>query len=111
MNRPLVPREIRTVFSGRVFTVTVETIDLPKGGELKAEIVRHAPSVVIIPETDAGEIILVRQYRHALGRSAWELPAGSADPNENLEAAARRECHEEIELIPSRLERLGSFFP
>ena len=61
--------------------------------------------------TDAGEIVLVRQYRHAIGRWAWELPAGSLKPGEDPEAAAVRECHEEIGLVPGAVERLGAFFP
>jgi len=108
---PIVPKEIRTVFQGRVFTVRVETISLPKGGELQAEIVRHPGSVVIIPVTAQNEIVLVRQYRPAIGRWAWELPAGSLKPGEDVERAAIRECHEEIGLLPSRLEALGSFYP
>src|SRR5687767_9557900 len=111
MEGPIVPREIHTVYRGRVFTLQIETITLPKGGELKAEIIRHPGSVVIVPVTDAGEIILVRQYRHAIGRKAWELPAGSLKPGEDPEKAAIRECHEEIELIPSSVEPLGAFFP
>lgn len=111
MNDPIVPREIRKVFEGRVFTVQVETITLPKGGELMAEIVRHPGSVVLVPMTASGEILLVRQYRHAIGRWAWELPAGSLKHGEDPEAAARRECHEEIGLIPTALRRAGSFFP
>ena len=111
MDQPIVPHEIRTVFEGRIFKVQVETITLPRGGELKAEIVRHPGSVVIIPTTDAGEIILVRQYRHAIGRWAWELPAGSLKPAEDPREAAVRECHEEIGLVPGRIERLGAFFP
>jgi ADP-ribose pyrophosphatase len=106
-----VPREIQTIYRGRIFTVQVETITLPKGGELKAEIIRHPGSVVIVPVTDAGEIVLVQQYRHAIGRSAWELPAGSLKPGEDIERAAIRECHEETGLIPSRVQRVGSFFP
>jgi ADP-ribose pyrophosphatase len=111
MNKPIVPREIRKVYEGRIFTVQVETVTLPNGHELKADIVRHPGSVVIIPVTDSGEIILVRQYRHAIGRFAWELPAGSLKPSEDVEAAARRECHEEVGLLPSTLTSLGSFFP
>ena len=107
----IVPREIRTVFQGRIFTVQIETIPLPKGGELQAEIVRHPGSVVIIPVTAENEIVLVRQYRHAIGRWAWELPAGSLKPGEDIERAAIRECQEETGWIPSRIERLGSFFP
>ena len=110
-DKSIVPREIRKIYQGRIFTVQIETIALPKGGELKAEVVRHPGSVVIVPVTDAGEIILVRQYRHAIGRSAWELPAGSLKDGEDPDKAAVRECHEEIGLIPSRVERLGAFYP
>ena len=111
MNRPVVPRETRKVFEGRIFSVSVESITLPRGERLEAEIVRHPGSVVLIPVTDMGEIVLVRQYRHAIGRWAWELPAGSLKNGEEPERAAARECHEEIGLIPSRMERLGAFFP
>jgi ADP-ribose pyrophosphatase len=111
MNRPIVPTRIRKGFEGRIFSVNVETVTLPRGERLDAEIVRHPGSVVLIPVTDAGEIVLVRQYRHAIGRWAWELPAGSLKDGEDPEKAAVRECHEEIGLVPSRMERLGSFFP
>ena len=113
MNResPIVPREVRKVFEGRIFSVQIETLTLPKGHELKAEIVRHPGSVVLIPVTDEGTIILVRQYRPPLGRWAWELPAGSLKPGEDVEQAARRECHEEIGLVPGRLDKLGAFYP
>jgi len=111
MDKPIVATEIRKVFQGRIFAVQVETITLPKGGELKAEIIRHPGSVVIIPVTNTGEIVLVRQYRHAIGRSAWELPAGSLKANEDVEKAAIRECHEEIGLVPTRIDKLGAFFP
>ena len=111
MENPLLPHEIQKVYSGRVFDVVVETVTLPKGHVLRAEIVRHPVSVVILPLTPAGEVILVRQYRHAVGRWMWELPAGSLDPGEEAEKAAVRECHEEINFVPGRVERLGAFFP
>jgi ADP-ribose pyrophosphatase len=111
MDKPIVPREIRKIFDGRVFSVQIESIPLPGGGELNAEIIRHPGSVVIIPVTADGRIILVRQYRPAIGRWAWELPAGSLKPHEDVERAAGRECHEEIGLVAAQLEKLGSFFP
>jgi ADP-ribose pyrophosphatase len=111
MERPIIPARIRKVFEGRIFSVNVETITLPRGGQLEAEIVRHPGSVVLVPLTDKDEIVLVRQYRPAIGRMAWELPAGSLKHGEDPTAAAIRECHEEIGLIPSSLETLGSFFP
>lgn len=109
--KPAVPHQIRKVFEGRIFSVVVESITTRKGGRMDVEIVRHPGSVVLIPMTDKGEIILVRQYRHSIGRLAWELPAGTLQPNEEPEQAARRECHEEIGLLPSQLETLGTFYP
>ena len=111
MTKPIVPTQIRKVFQGRIFTVNVESITLPRGHQLDAEVVRHPGSVVLIPVTHEGDIILVQQYRHPIGRSAWELPAGSLKEGENLKAGALRECQEEIGLIPSALELIGSLFP
>lgn len=111
MNRPVVPHRIRRVFEGRVFSVSVESLTLPGGLPLEAEIVRHPGSVVLIPITPAGEVVLVRQYRPAIGRWAWELPAGSLKPGEDPAQAAGRECQEEIGLIPGSLEPLGGFYP
>jgi ADP-ribose pyrophosphatase len=101
----------RTIYEGRIFTVQTETVRLPNGNELDAEIIRHPGSVVIVPVTHTGEIVLVRQFRPAIGRFAWELPAGSLKPGEDPEKAAVRECHEETGLVPGRIERLGAFYP
>jgi ADP-ribose pyrophosphatase len=111
MNEPIVPHQNRTVFEGRMFAVNIESITLPRGERLDAEIVRHPGSAVLIPVTADGAILLVRQYRHAIGRFAWELPAGSLKPGEDPATAAARECHEEVGLIPSAIEHLGGFFP
>jgi len=111
MDTPIVPSKIRKVFQGRVFSVQIESITLPKGHALDAEIVRHPGSVVIVPMNGSNEIALVRQYRHAVGRNTWEIPAGSLEPGEDPRAAARRECREEVGLVADRLEPLGSFFP
>jgi ADP-ribose pyrophosphatase len=110
-DRPIVPREIKKVYDGRIFTVQIETITLPRGHELQAEVIRHPGSVVLIPVTASGDILLVRQYRPPLGRWAWELPAGSLKPGEDVEKAAKRECQEELGLVPERLDTLGAFFP
>ena len=111
MSKPIVPTEIRRVFQGRIFTVNIESITLPRGHHLAAEIIRHPGAVVLVPVTNEGEIILVRQYRHAIGRWAWELPAGSLKPGEHPHAAALRECQEETGMIAGALQPLGSFFP
>jgi ADP-ribose pyrophosphatase len=111
MNEPIVPTETRKIYEGRIFTLQIETVTLPKGGELKAEVIRHPGSVVIIPRTHDGKVVLVRQYRPAIGRWVWELPAGSLKPGESIEPAARRECHEETGRIAGSLTPLGGFYP
>lgn len=101
----------RRVFEGRIFDVTVDRVRLPHGKVAELEVVRHEGSVVLLPLTARGTLLLVRQYRHAAGRSLWELPAGSLEPGEDPDAAAARECHEELGLIPERLERLATLYP
>ncbi len=71
---------------------------------------RHPPSVVLIPIDDDGRVVLVRQYRPSVDRELWELPAGSLEPGETAEAAAARECEEEIGLAPASVERLRDSF-
>jgi ADP-ribose pyrophosphatase len=67
--------------------------------------------VVLIPQPSPDEVILIRQYRHAIGRWIWELPAGTLDPGEAPRAAARRECEEEIGLSPKHVRQVGAFYP
>ena len=99
------------VFEGRVFSIDVETLRLPDGSDHQVETVRHRPSVVLLPMQDDDHVILIRQYRHSIRRQIWELPAGSLDPGEAAESAARRECEEEIALVPGQIERLRGVFP
>jgi len=99
------------VFTGRVFSVEIEEVSLPDGRRYQLETVRHRPSVVLLPMKDDGHVILIRQFRFSVGRELWELPAGSLDPGETAEAAAARECEEEIRLVPGRVERLRGLFP
>jgi len=99
------------VYKGRVFSVEAGKLTFPNGREHDVTIVRHAPSVVLIPVEDDGRVVLVRQYRAPIDRMTWEFPAGSLDAGESADAAARRECEEEIGRVPERLERLGSWYP
>lgn len=100
-----------TGYTGRVFTVTADRVRLPHGRETTLDIVRHRGSVVMIPLPDPEHVILIRQYRYALDRWIWELPAGSLDPGESPEPAAARECEEEIGLVPATVEFLGAWYP
>jgi ADP-ribose diphosphatase len=99
------------VYKGRVFSVEVENKRFPDGREHEIAVVRHPPSVVLIPVEDDGRVVLIRQYRATLDRYLWEFPAGSMDPDESEDTAAARECEEEIGRVPHRIERLGAWYP
>jgi ADP-ribose pyrophosphatase len=99
------------VYKGRVFSVEQAQVTLPNGREVTIDVVRHPRSVVLIPMPTPASVVLVRQYRAAVNQWLWELPAGSVDEGEEPEAAARRECHEEIGQVPQAVMRLGTFLP
>ena len=99
------------IYRGRVFSVTVDEVRYQDGRMVKMECVRHRGSVVLLPMTAPDRILLVRQYRYVVNRWLWELPAGTLEPNETLEAAALRECHEEVGKIAGRARKLSRFFP
>jgi ADP-ribose pyrophosphatase len=99
------------VYKSRVFSVEETRRRFPNGQEHDIVVVRHSASVVLIPVEDDGRVVLIKQYRASVDRELWELPAGRVDEGESAEAAARRECEEEIGRVPARIERLGAFYP
>ena len=99
------------VFKGRVFSVEVDRRRFPNGSEHDVAIVRHSPSVVIIPMREDGQLILIRQYRASVDRELWEVPAGRVDTGESPEDAVVRECEEEIGLVPRTLQRIRGLYP
>lgn len=101
----------QTIYTGRIISLHLDRVTLPHGATVNMELVRHPGSVVMIPMPSPTEVILVRQYRYAVGRALWEFPAGSLDPGESPVVGAARECHEEIGLIPGRIEQVGFFYP
>jgi ADP-ribose pyrophosphatase len=103
--------ESARVFAGKVFSVDRDKVRMPNGRTVTVDIVRHTKSVVLVPVPEPGKVILVRQYRYAVNAFLWELPAGSVDEGETPDAAARRECHEEIGLVPSTVVRLSAMYP
>jgi ADP-ribose diphosphatase len=103
--------DMTTIYKGRVFSVETGTRRFPNGEEHEVEIVRHSPSVVLIPIQGDGRVVIVKQYRAPLDREMWEFPAGRVNDGESAEDAARRECEEEIGLVPHRIERLRGLYP
>jgi ADP-ribose pyrophosphatase len=71
----------------------------------------QADYVTIVARLPDGRLPIVRQFRPAVGSETWELPAGLLEPDEDAEAAARRELLEETGTAPLKVLDLGSFFP
>ena len=97
----------RRVYAGRVVRVDVEHVRLPRGSECELEIIRHQGAAAVVPITADGQVLLVRQYRHATGGYILEVPAGKLDPGESPESCALREVEEETGFQPHRLAPLG----
>jgi len=99
----------RRVYEGHVINVRVDTVDA--GGETHEwEVVEHAGAVVVIPRPSPDEMVLVRQYRHPLGKQTWEVCAGGVDPGETPHDAALRELREETGFRARTLRRLWSAY-
>ena len=101
---------VHTVYEGRVFSVEVDLVTLLDGREHEIAIVRHGPSIVLIPVQEDGNVILVRQYRHATGTRLLEICAGGLKPGEDPLEAARRELEEETGYLAGKLVERARFW-
>jgi ADP-ribose pyrophosphatase len=102
----------RLIFDGTVLHVYRDEIYLPNGKEGYREFCGHNGAVCVVPVTDEGEVILVRQYRYAVGQMMLEIPAGKLDtPDEDPTSAALRELREETGATCRSLTYMGVYFP
>ena len=100
----------RSIYSGRIVDLAVETVELPNGSRCELELIRHPGAAAVVPLLDDGQVLLVRQYRHAAGGWIHEVPAGKLDAGEAPESCAARELEEETGYRAGRLEALGWIF-
>jgi ADP-ribose pyrophosphatase len=99
----------REVFCGEIITVRVDDVETADGHLSTREVVEHRGAVGIVCVHE-GEIVLVRQYRHAPGEELLEIPAGKVDAGEEPESTARRELVEEVGLRANALEHLTTYY-
>ena len=102
--------ESQCLHRGRVFDVFAESVRLPSGLRQDLDLVVHGGAVCIAAQRADGELVLVRQYRHAAGDWMLEIPAGRLEAGEDPLVAARRELEEETGLRAGHWELLSSFF-
>lgn len=102
--------ESQKIYAGNILTLRVDTVLLPNGRKATREVVEHPGAVAVVPITNEGKIVLVRQYRYPVARELLEIPAGKLQVGEDPAACARRELSEETGFLCDQLEPLAQFF-
>lgn len=105
------PVSSREVYRGRIVHLFEDTVRLPNGKLASREVMRHPGAVAVVPLTQDGDVILVRQYRYPFAEALLEIPAGKLDAGEQPENCARRELEEETGVEAAELIPLGEFYP
>ncbi len=100
----------KTVFTGRVLDVGVENHQMPNGRQSSFEIIRHPGGAAVLPVLPDGRILLIRQFRPAIGEMIYEIPAGRLEPGESAQECAGRELMEEVGYSAAQIVPLGGFW-
>jgi ADP-ribose pyrophosphatase len=109
VDKPVVESS-RRVFTGRVFNVRLDQLRYEDGTGHRCDVVEHRGSFTIIAVPQPGHVVLVRQYRHPVRAVLWELPAGTAEADEDPVSGAARELREETGYRAGRIRPLGALF-
>jgi ADP-ribose pyrophosphatase len=100
-----------TLYEGRVFKLLRENVTLKNGVTVDLDIIHHPGASAMIPMSGNDNVILIKQYRHAIGNFIWEIPAGTLVPNETPLECAKRELKEETGFSANIWQKLGEITP
>lgn len=96
------------IYKGRIVNLLRTLVELPNGRKRWLEIVEHPGAVAVVPMISPGEVVLIRQYRHAAEGFIWEIPAGILEKGETPLSCAKRELIEEIGYSAGKMKKLLS---
>ncbi len=102
---------VKNLYRGKIFDVALEKVSLPNGVTKDREVIRHPGAAAMVPLLDDGKVVLIRQYRHAVGKFLWEIPAGTLEHGERPMECARRELVEETGHEATSFEKLAEILP
>jgi ADP-ribose pyrophosphatase len=100
----------RRIYEGRVVSLRLDTVRLRNGRLAEREVVEHGGAVATVALNEANNVLLVNQFRAAVGTRLLELPAGTIEAGEKAEACALRELREETGYTASHIEELYTFY-
>ena len=101
----------KKIFEGKVIKVRVDEVAMPDGSTATREFVEHPGGVGVVALTEDNEVILVKQYRKAVGAVVCEIPAGKLESGEEHLACGIRELEEETGYKAKSFEYLGFVYP
>ncbi len=110
MSKPEKKLATQQIYQGRALSVRVDTVDKASGTKTIREVVDHPDCVAVVVLDEQRNVLLVRQFRHPVGKFLLEIPAGGIDPTEEPIDSVRRELQEEIGYFPRKIEKLGGFY-
>jgi ADP-ribose pyrophosphatase len=100
----------RRVYEGRILNLRVDEVELASGRRSVREVVEHRNAVGILALTERGSVLLVRQFRYAIGDDTLEICAGLVEEGEDPKEAAAREMREELGYSPGALREIGFLY-
>jgi len=98
------------IYQGHAVNIRVDTVEKASGKKTTRDVVEHNDCVAVVALDEQNNVLLVRQFRHAVDRFLLEIPAGGIDPGEEPIDSVRRELQEEIGYFPRKIDKLGGFY-
>ena len=107
MNIKVISR--KSIFKGKVIDLSVETVAFPKQ-QVEMECIKHPGGAAVVPVLPDESVVLIKQYRHCIGDTIWEVPAGRLEPGEKPLDCAKRELEEEVGYKADHIKKLTEIY-
>jgi ADP-ribose pyrophosphatase len=99
----------RVIYQGRKIDLALQPVRLADGSTAEREVVVHRGAVALLPMVDRDHVCLLKNYRYAVGRTLWEIPAGTIVAGESPDETAPRELTEETGYVAGRVVRIADW--
>ncbi|SFX97666.1 NUDIX domain-containing protein [Ruminococcus sp. XPD3002] len=100
-----------TVYHGKIFDITHNTVELENGETAVRDVLVHHGGVCVIPVTEDNDIYMVKQFRYPFGEVTLEIPAGKLEKGEDHRECGLRELREETGFTCSEYTYIGKIYP